>query len=75
MKRLFVFGPLAMALMIGTAPSAGAACGVDWINQKTCTNIMHAYMLQRNFDAYLSQIVPDMNDRAAVKDFLWHARL
>lgn len=75
MKRLFIAGLLATGLMIGTSPTAGADCGVDWINQQTCRNIMHAYMLGRNFDAYLSQVVPDLNDRAAVKDFLWNSGL
>ena len=26
--------------MMGTAPIAGAQCGVDWINQQTCDNIV-----------------------------------
>ena len=74
-KRLLVGGLLAAGLTIGTAPSAGAECGVDWINQQTCTNIMREYMVGRNFDAYLSYLVPDLNDRAAVRNYLWYARI
>jgi len=75
MKRLFVVGLLGAGLMIGTAPNAGAACGVAWINQQTCNNIMRQYMIGNDFDTYLSYLVPDPNDRAAVRDFLWHARI
>ena len=74
-KRLFVGGLLAAGLAIGTAPNAGAQCGVDWINQQTCNNIMRQYMLGKDFDVYLSQLVGDLNDRAAVRDYLWHARI
>lgn len=74
-KRLFVGGLLAAGLAIGTAPSAGAQCGVDWINQQTCDNIMREYMVGQNFDVYLSYLVPDPNDRAAVRDYLWHSRI
>ncbi|WP_264074444.1 hypothetical protein, partial [Mycobacterium gordonae] len=68
-------GLLAAGLAIGTAPSAGAQCGVDWINQQTCDNIMREYMVGQNFDVYLSYLVPDPNDRAAVRDYLWHSRI
>jgi len=75
MKRLFVVGLLGPGLMIGTAPSASAECGVDWINQQTCNNIVHEYMVGQDFDVYLSYVVPDLNDRAAVRDYLWHSRI
>jgi hypothetical protein len=75
MKRLFVVGLLAAGLMIGTAPSAGAECGVDWISQQTCNNILREYMVAPNFDVYLSYVVPDLNDRAAVRNYLWHSRI
>jgi hypothetical protein len=66
---------LLAGLTIGTAPSAGAECGVDWINQQTCSNIMREYMVGRDFAVYLSYLVPDPNDRAAVRNFLWNARI
>lgn len=74
-RKLFVGGLLAAGLAIGTAPSAGAQCGVDWINQQTCDNIVREYMVGQNFDVYLSYLVPDPNDRAAVRDYLWHSRI
>jgi len=74
-KRLFVGGLVAAGLTISTAPSAGAECGVDWINQQTCNNILREYMIGKNFDVYLSYLVQDLNDRAAVRDYLWHARI
>lgn len=76
MKKLvgvFVGGLLAAGLALGTAPSAGAECGVAWINKQTCSKIEYQYMMGGNdFATYLSYLVPDPNDRAAVRDFLWH---
>lgn len=73
--RIIAFGLLGAGLMIGAAPSASAECGVDWINQQTCNNILHEYMVGQNFDVYLSYVVPDLNDRAAVRDYLWHENI
>lgn len=78
MKRfvgVFVGGLVAAGLAIGTAPSAGAECGVAWINQQTCNKIEYQYMIGNDFDTYLSYLVPDPNDRAAVRDFLWNSRI
>lgn len=36
---------------------------------------MRQYMVGKDFDVYLSQLVEDLNDRAAVRDYLWHARI
>ena len=74
-RRIMATGLLGAGLMIGTARSAGAQCGVDWINQQTCYNIEHEYMVGQNFDVYLSYVVPDLNDRAAVRDYLWHSNI
>lgn len=71
----FASGLVAAGLAIGTAPSAGAQCGVAWINQQTCNNIMREYMIGSNFAVYLSYVVPDPNDRAAVRDYLWNSRI
>lgn len=35
--QIIAIGLLGAGLMIGTAPSAGAKCGVDWINQQPAT--------------------------------------
>lgn len=73
--QVIAIGLLGAGLMIGTAPSAGAECGVDWINHQTCNNIEHEYMVGQNFDVYLSLVVPDLNDRAAVRDYFWHKNI
>jgi hypothetical protein len=73
--QIIAIGLLGAGLMVGTAPSASAECGVDWINQQTCNNILHEYMVGQDFDVYLSYVVPDLNDRAAVRDYLWHSRI
>ena len=75
MKRLFLSGLLAAGLTIGTAPNAGAKCGIDWINQQTCSDITHQYMFGQDFLTYLTWVVQDPNDRAAVIKYIGGLRI